>query len=105
MDIDDICITLKKSNNKFNYIYINTMYVNYDYLLSSINLLVKLPYFMYIVLNSLKVLKNNGNLDVIFYYCNLEIPSIKKLFSLLITSIIEIIYTYRNKCNNSLRKR
>jgi hypothetical protein len=44
---------------------------------------------MYIVLNSLKVLKNNGNLDVIFYYSNLEIPSIKKLFSLLITSFNE----------------
>jgi hypothetical protein len=88
-NLSEFNVAIKKSNNKFNYIYINTMYLNYDYLLSSINLLVKLPYFMYIVLNSLKVLKNNGNLDVIFYYSNLEIPSIKKLFSLLITSFNE----------------
>jgi len=83
-NLSEFNVAIKKSNNKFNHIYINTMYLNYDYLLSSINLLVKLPYFMYIVLNALKVLRKDGNLDLIFYYSNLEIPSVKKLFNLLI---------------------
>ena len=79
------CIThFNKLNKIFDYIYINTLYLNYDYILSSINLLIKLPFFIHTVCNALTLLNKNGDMDIYLYYTNINIPSIKKIMYILV---------------------
>ena len=68
----------------FEIIYINTMYLNYDYIISNINIIVKLPFFLYTILNSLKILKKNGSLIIQVFIGNLNIPIIQKILDILL---------------------
>jgi hypothetical protein len=83
--IDELKNTFKTLNKKYDNIYINNIYMNYDYIVRSIYLFLKLPYFSYILLSSLNLLNNNGNLIFRVYLGNkIEIPFLKKIFSMII---------------------
>lgn len=74
-----------EQNKKYNCIYINNTYINYDFIIRSIHLLIKFPYIFNVILNSLKVLNKNGTLFITLFIGNkIEIPSLKKIFGYVI---------------------
>jgi hypothetical protein len=74
------------STAKYDNIYINNSYINYDYLISSIYLQIKLPYFINLLLIPLRALNNNGNMLVrIFDGNKFKLPIMKKIFSIIVT--------------------
>jgi hypothetical protein len=76
---------IKNTSNKYDFIYINNILVNYDYFIPTISLIAKLPLFLFIVLNSLLILNNNASIFITFNQGHIfNIPSIQKVFTLLI---------------------
>lgn len=74
-----------EQDKKYNCIYINNTYINYDFIISSIHLIIKFPYIFNVILNSLKVLNKNGILFITLFIGNkIEIPSLKKIFGYVI---------------------
>jgi hypothetical protein len=87
----DLNKAIESVNKNYNCIYINTTYANYDFIISSIHLLVKLPFLYNTILNALKVINKSGTLILQFYIGNkINTPSIEKLFSF----IINLFQTY-----------
>ena len=83
--LSSIINKLYNSDEKYNCIFINTTYANYDYLISNVHMNTKLPFIINTILNALKVLENNGNLIMEFFIGNeITIPAMKKLFTFII---------------------
>jgi hypothetical protein len=75
-----------RNKNTYNNIYINNSYINYDYLISSVHLIIKSPYFINLLLVSLSSLNNNGNIFIrIFDGNKIELPILKKIFSIIVS--------------------
>lgn len=83
-----------KNNKLFNTIFINTTYINYDYIIPSINIIVKLPFILYTILNSLKVLNKNGSLLIQLFTGNINIPIIEKILYILLNIFEDYNITY-----------
>jgi hypothetical protein len=84
-DLNTIIEKYIEQNKKYNCIYINNTYINYDFIIRSIHLLIKFPYIFNVILNSLKVLNKNGTLFITLFIGNkIEIPSLKKIFGYVI---------------------
>ena len=82
---NEITNIFKNINKKYDIIYINSLYINYDFIINSIHLLLKLPYLINLFLSSINILNNHGDLIIkIFDGNKIEIPSLKKLFGLLV---------------------
>ena len=71
---------------KYNKIYINIKYSNYDYIIHNISILVKLPFVLYTILNALKLLRQNGTLQIELIIGYLEIPIVKKILNILLNT-------------------
>jgi hypothetical protein len=81
---------------RYNKIYINIKYTNYDFAILYINILVKLPFILYTILNALKLLKKNGSFYIVLSNGYLEIPIIKKILNILLNTFkkYELINSY-----------
>lgn len=86
-------------NKTYDNIYINNSYINYDYLIASIYLQIKLPYFINLLLVPLRSLNNNGNMIIkLFVGNNLKLPIMIKLFSIIVSlfNTYEILFYFAN---------
>jgi hypothetical protein len=71
--------------NRYDNIYINSLYINYDYHIKSIHLYIKLPYISYLLLSSLDSLNNNGSMILRFIDGNkIDIPFFKKIIGIIV---------------------
>jgi hypothetical protein len=91
---------LAKNNKKYSNILISILYANYDFLIENINLLVKISYIFFTILNSIKYLDKNGHLLIKIHLGNINIPIIKKIlnfiYSLFDNIVLEYIPIYTN---------
>jgi hypothetical protein len=84
-----------KINNKtYSFILIEIYYPSYDYLITNINLISKISYILYTILNSLKYIILGGDLFLSMNLGNFNIPSIKKTFDFILSLFNEY------KCEN-----
>jgi len=54
----------KNCNKKYNFIYINNILFNYDYIIPTLCITIKLPLFFLIILNALLLLEENGSIYI-----------------------------------------
>ena len=54
----------KKSNKTYNFIYINNILFNYDYIIPTLHITIKLPLIFLIILNALLLLEENGSIYI-----------------------------------------
>jgi len=72
------------NNKKYNFIYINNIFFNYEWIIQPISLIVKLPSFLLIILNSLLILDENGSIYIQIIQGHVfNIPIFAKIFGLL----------------------
>jgi hypothetical protein len=71
--------------NRYDNIYINSLYINYDYHIKSIHLYIKIQYISYLLLSSLDSLNNNGSMILRFIDGNkIDIPFFKKIIGIIV---------------------
>ena len=76
---------LQKNNTKYNYIFIENNYPTLDMLLLNANILCKISYIITTILSALKHIHFGGSLYISMIIGNFNIPSIKKIFALIIS--------------------
>jgi hypothetical protein len=74
---------IESLNNKYDCIFIEINYINFDYILGNINLICKIQTIIFTILNGLLKLNNNGRLIVNLRHGYIKTPLFKKILTLL----------------------
>lgn len=90
-----------RKNKKFDNIIIEYYNINYNIFIYPLIFIIKLPLFIYLVCNALKLLKTGGYLIIDITIFNISIPSVLKIFSLLINLFEDVFIINESSITSS----